>query len=552
MRPGRSPNDSQPPTSRPADLITKKLRITTGFYRRLGLAFITILLFSAYPAWANETWNAAPVNGDWDTAANWTPAVVPGETDDVTFNASSITAITFSADSGVRDAIFNPGASAYTYTASHLSNMTFAVVGITNNSGSTQQFVSQPDEEGNSGAFIFTNSAAAGRQTAFFSKAPTALSGSGGVVEFLDTAAAGYGTYTNEGSALSGAIPGATVFFFNPTADHGAFLNLAATAGGASGGMTIFYSSSKGANATVTNQGATVSGAAGGMTLFTDSSSAGAATLIANGGSNGGGGGLIEFLVHSTGDTSRVEVFGNGTLDVSAHKSMGVGSIEGDGLVLLGTNTLTTGSNGLSTIFSGVIEQQNGTTGSLAKTGVGTLTLGTPSTYTGGTTVSAGTLVVSNKSGSATGTGAVNVSGGTLGGKGIISGAVTVNSGAFLAPAHGTKQQSTLTVQSAFTFNAGSTYTYSFKAKGKQAKTDKVIANGVTVNSGASFNLSGTTKGTLTSGLVLTVISNTSATPISGTFSNLADGAIVTVNGNNLQASYEGGDGNDLTLTVVP
>jgi hypothetical protein len=40
--------------------------------------------------------------------------------------------------------------------------------------------------------------------------------------------------------------------------------------------------------------------------------------------------------------------------------------------------------------------------------------------------------------------------------------------------------------------------------------------------------------------------------PIAGTFSNLPDGAIVTVNGNRLQASYEGGDGNDLTLTVVP
>jgi hypothetical protein len=123
---------------------------------------------------------------------------------------------------------------------------------------------------------------------------------------------------------------------------------------------------------------------------------------------------------------------------------------------------------------------------------------------------------------------------------------------AFLAPAHGTTKQSTLTIQSALTFTAGSTYTYTFKAKGKQAKTDKVIANGVTIKSGASFNLSGTTKGTLTSGLVLTVISNTSANPISGTFSNLADGAIVSVNGNNLQAIYEAGDGNDLTLTVVP
>jgi hypothetical protein len=50
----------------------------------------------------------------------------------------------------------------------------------------------------------------------------------------------------------------------------------------------------------------------------------------------------------------------------------------------------------------------------------------------------------------------------------------------------------------------------------------------------------------------LTAISNTSATPIAGTSSNLADGAILTVNGNNFQASYEGGDGNDLTLTVAP
>ena len=48
------------------------------------------------------------------------------------------------------------------------------------------------------------------------------------------------------------------------------------------------------------------------------------------------------------------------------------------------------------------------------------------------------------------------------------------------------------------------------------------------------------------------VIANTSATPISGAFSNLPDGGILNVGGNNLQASYEGGDGNDLTLTVVP
>jgi hypothetical protein len=143
----------------------------------------------------------------------------------------------------------------------------------------------------------------------------------------------------------------------------------------------------------------------------------------------------------------------------------------------------------------------------------------------------------------------------TLGGSGIISGVVTVGTGsgtgAFLAPAAGTTRKTTLTIQSALTFQSDSTYTYTFKAKGRRAKTDKVIANGVTINSG-NITLQGTTQGTLGTGLVLTVISNTSANPIAGTFANLADGAIVHVNGNNFQADYQGGDGNDLTSTVVP
>ncbi len=58
--------------------------------------------------------------------------------------------------------------------------------------------------------------------------------------------------------------------------------------------------------------------------------------------------------------------------------------------------------------------------------------------------------------------------------------------------------------------------------------------------------------GTLTLGTVLTVINNTATTPIAGTFSNLADGSTITLDSNTFQADYEGGDGNDLTLTVVP
>ena len=53
-------------------------------------------------------------------------------------------------------------------------------------------------------------------------------------------------------------------------------------------------------------------------------------------------------------------------------------------------------------------------------------------------------------------------------------------------------------------------------------------------------------------GTVFNAIDNTSVTTISGTFVNLADGSIFTVGSNTVQASYEGGDGNDLTLMVVP
>ena len=56
----------------------------------------------------------------------------------------------------------------------------------------------------------------------------------------------------------------------------------------------------------------------------------------------------------------------------------------------------------------------------------------------------------------------------------------------------------------------------------------------------------------LTSGTVFTAIDNTATTASSGTFANLADGSILTLGRNKYQASYTGGDGNDLTLTVVP
>jgi hypothetical protein len=170
--------------------------------------------------------------------------------------------------------------------------------------------------------------------------------------------------------------------------------------------------------------------------------------------------------------------------------------------------------------------------------------------------VTLGDLVVSNKTGSATGTGAVQIDGGVLGGAGIISGAVTIGTGfgtgATIAPAVFTNKQQALTIRGALTIKSDATYAYTFKAKGNKARTDKVTAHGVTIN-GAGLAFTGQVQSTLTPGLTLTVISNTSASPISGTFANVPDGAVVTIAaGTKFLANYEGGDGNDFTLTVVP
>jgi hypothetical protein len=153
------------------------------------------------------------------------------------------------------------------------------------------------------------------------------------------------------------------------------------------GGSTGFAEMSSAGNGVFTNNGGAVGGAVGGYTIFTDRSIAANATLIANGSPNGGEGGSIWFFDKSRGGTARVELFGNGNLDISAYlapRGVTIGSIEGDGDVFLGAMNLSVGSNSLSTVFSGVIQDggiAGGTGGSLTKIGTGKLVLRHRNTY---------------------------------------------------------------------------------------------------------------------------------------------------------------------------
>lgn len=85
---------------------------------------------------------------------------------------------------------------------------------------------------------------------------------------------------------------------------------------------------------------------------------------------------------------------------------------------------------------------------------------------------------------------------------------------------------------------------------GDAGDSDLVVANSVSIDPvTATLNLS--ENGTAPVGMTFTVIQSSGNLPIDGTFMNLPDGGNITVGNNTFQANYEGGDGNDLTLTVV-
>lgn len=271
----------------------------------------------------------------------------------------------------------------------------------------------------------------------------TAANARGGLTSFQDTATAGGATILNGASATTGFdIRGQTSFSGNASAGHA---NITNAGGTSAGGLTSFSGTSTASSSTIVNNGGGIGLGQGGQTSFNASSNAGASTLIANAGAPGlvippnlfilgGLGGVISFNQDSTGGTARVEVFGNGGIDISRHNAPGVtiGSLEGNGFAALGGNNLSVGSNNRSTTFSGIAQDGGsggGTGGSLTKIGTGTLTLAGDNTYTGATTVNAGKLIVD---GSVASSSNVTVAAGaSLGGHGNVS---SVNGAGTIAP----------------------------------------------------------------------------------------------------------------------
>ena len=411
---------------------------------------------------------------EWTTGTNWSSTpTVPDNTATFTNNGAP-TSVTISTDASINIMQFNAAAPAYTFAVSNLATLTitggivnassFAPT-FSNTSGGTA-FVNGSSAANASifnnqlGFTVFANNSSAGNATIVNDGVLISPDNFGGIVGFLDASTAGNATIFNRNNGFTGFGNSATagsatiVNSNNGLLDRTLFLS----------GGAYFFATSNAGNATIVNN-------SGGIAYFGETSSAANATIINN------SGGTTYFFEASNAGNATIVANAGGTVDISGLVTAGttVGSIAGAGLYRIGSKQLTVGTTNLSTTLSGIIADGGaggGTGGSLVKVGGGTLTLAGANTYTGGTTVNEGSLIVNGSVASG-----VTMNGGTVGGSGSVAGLV-VNSGT-IAPGNSI---GTLRVNGNLTQGAGTTYQVEVNAAGQG---DRINVGGTaTINGG--------------------------------------------------------------------
>lgn len=313
----------------------------------------------------DSTWTGA-TSDEWTDGTNWSPTpTVPDGT--ATFTNTGSTTPQSNGIVNIGSVLFTAAPNAQAYLITNNDFFFVTGTGVFNNSTNVQtfnvsanlQFQNSSTASGGTKAVTYNNSSFMIFQNS--STAGTAIINNGSNLQFLDSSNAGTATITNN----------VVADFFN-TSDAG-------TANITNNGTLTFHDSSSANGATIGNSG---------TVAFIDSSTAGSATITTNNAAT------TSFTGSSTGGNARFITNSGGTFDISGLSTTGTtaGSIEGAGNYVLGSKTLTTGGNNLSTQVDGVI---SGTGGGLTKVGSGTMTLTGTNTYTGATTISAGTLALS-------------------------------------------------------------------------------------------------------------------------------------------------------------
>ncbi len=161
-------------------------------------------------------------------------------------------------------------------------------------------------------------------------------------------------------------------------------------------------------------------------------------------------------------------------------------SLSGATTAPAGLTTFVVGGVNTNSVFHGLISDGGAAPAALIYNGPGSLAVTGNNTFSAGTTVNAGTLLVNNPAGSGTGSGPVSINpGATLGGNGTIGGQVALAAGAILAP--GLNGAGTLTVTNDLGLNNASVLQFQLGTA-----TDRVaVAGNLTL--GGTLNLSSAT-----------------------------------------------------------
>jgi outer membrane autotransporter protein len=352
-----------------AALVTEPHRLYSKWSSRLGprgagraalIAISVIALDGARrPTWAQDaTWLASPADENFNNPANWGPppsGAVGPPTNTAFFSvpSSQMSPLVAAGDTSLNQIEFTSSATGYTMGVGFLgvATLTLNGDGVINSSPNRQGMVI-----GSDGTLIF-NSGTAGANTLY-----TNL---GGSIVFNNNSSGGEANFSNQNSG--------TITFNNSHAGAGEIDNLAGT---------VTFRNGSSADSALIVIGVTSPPSVGSV-IFNDSN-AGSASILIEPGST------LSFEGTSSGGQAAI-TNNDGLVDISALTNGGTtaGSIAGSGTFNLGANELTVGSLNLTTTVSGIIE---GDGGSLTKVGIGTLILSGPNTYTGATTVAAGTL----------------------------------------------------------------------------------------------------------------------------------------------------------------
>ena len=271
---------------------------TTIIAGLLSVVLWCLALQSSYAG--SATWNLSPTSGDWNTAANWTPATIPNSSTDVaSFGPSSITSVSNGTAMSLGGITFATNAPAYTIAA-QAAILSFYGAGVVNNSAAIQNLSAINDLQSGLPAFAFYNSATSGSSTtytltsgtAYFVQTSRANSSAfsivGGLAYFGDSASADHGDFAISGSFFGGAgLEGAAWFYGASTAGNATF-NLYGPGSVSYGrGEQRFFDSALAGNSSITLNGGTATNVWGSFVTFANSFPGGRNSR-ANGGTNGG------------------------------------------------------------------------------------------------------------------------------------------------------------------------------------------------------------------------------------------------------------------------